>query len=212
MVKYLIFIVWFGLSGSVIGSIVLPHYLNTIGKTIIMKEEIWKDVPNYEGSYQVSNFGRVRSLTRKMRNRNGYSTTKGTILKPNTSSSYARVGLHKNSTKKMRSVHQLVAMAFLAHKPHKDGFVVNHINFNKVDNRLDNLELVTHRENSNMKHIPSKSEYVGVHYRKNRNHWVARINYGKTRRYISSHKNEYDAHLAYQDELKHQRLNPIYNG
>lgn len=98
-------------------------------------EEIWRSVDGYEGLYEVSNFGHVRSLFRYKR-----------ILKPMISSTgYQRVDLFKNKQRKQFSVHRLVATAFVNNDDNKP--FVNHKDENKLNNRADNLEWVTHQEN-----------------------------------------------------------------
>lgn len=106
-------------------------------------KEIWKDIEGYEGLYQVSNLGRVRSLDRKVWN----YTKKGRILKPHSNGhSYQNVSLHKeNKTEKHLYIHILVAKAFLPNPDNKTE--VNHKDFNKLNNRVDNLEWVTRDEN-----------------------------------------------------------------
>lgn len=111
-----------------------------------MKEaiEIWKDIPNYEG-YQVSNLGRVKSLERI--DALGHRL-KEKILKPQLNSNgYYKVVLCKNSIKKKYFVHRLVYEAFNGQIP--EGLQVNHINEIKTDNRLENLNLMTAKENMN---------------------------------------------------------------
>lgn len=114
-------------------------------------EEIWKDIEGYEGSYQVSSFGRVRSLDRPghpLINRWGARiemTLKGKILKQHpTNSGYLSVMLGR---KKRAYIHQLVAHAFV--EGYKEGLEVDHINENKTDNRKENLRWVTKIENNN---------------------------------------------------------------
>ena len=108
-------------------------------------EEIWRDIPNYEGLYQASNLGRIKSLERidtlgrRVNER---------ILKPSiTCNGYYIVGLCKNSIGKWYSAHRLVWEAF--NGPIPEGYEINHINEKKFDNRLENLNLMTHRENIN---------------------------------------------------------------
>ena len=153
--------------------------------------EIWKEVPGYE-FYQVSNLGKIKS----------FHFGKEKILKNKINKDgYFYVGLSDKGIRKHIRVHQIVAMAFLNHKRCGFKWVVNHINFNKSDNRVENLEIVTNRENCNKKHIESSSKYVGVHWQKNRNKWVAMIQINGFRKNIGRFTNEYDAHLAYQNEF-----------
>ena len=95
-----------------------------------MKEE-WKDIENYKGLYQVSNFGNVRNHNKKISQFN--------------SKGYLCVSLYKNNQKKNLRVHRLVAQAFLENKYNKRE--VNHIDGNKHNNCLSNLEWVTSKEN-----------------------------------------------------------------
>ena len=203
-ITIIIFTLWFELSGSVIGSIVLPYYFNTIDKTInIMKKEIWKDVPNYEGIYQVSNLGKVKSLERTswMAMNECCRTHKEKFLKPDNTSEYLRLILFKDDVKRRYSIHQLVAMAFLNHKIGHEGLVINHKNFIKVDNRVENLEIVTIRENSNKKHLISTSKFVGVSYQKKDKKWRARITYNGKTIYLGFFNKEEEASLYYDNAL-----------
>ena len=114
-----------------------------------MIEEIWKDIPNYEGIYQVSNLGRVKSLKRFRKGKNGsLVTVKEKILKPRMlNSGYYIVHLCKNSIQKWYQVHRIVWEAF--NGSISEGLQVNHINEVKTDNRLSNLNLMTRKENIN---------------------------------------------------------------
>ena len=115
---------------------------------ILEKEEIWKDIPNYEG-YQVSNLGRVKSLERFRKGKNDcLVSVKERILKLWISNSgYYQVALCKNSIKKIYNVHRLVYEVFNGSIP--EGLQVNHINEIKTDNRTSNLNLMTPKENTN---------------------------------------------------------------
>lgn len=100
--------------------------------------EIWKDIPNYEGKYQVSNHGNVRSLKfQKIRNLHPGKTKIG----------YLSVGLCKDGVKQALYVHRLVWEAF--NGPIPENMQVNHINEDKTDNRLENLNLLSPMENLN---------------------------------------------------------------
>ena len=108
------------------------------------KREVWLPVRDYEGLYEVSNYGRVKSLPR--------TTTKGGILTPhiNTRNGYCYVQLSKNGIGKTKRVHKLVMMAFnpapVGDKYDKN-YTIDHIDGDKTNNRLDNLEWVTQSEN-----------------------------------------------------------------
>ena len=115
-----------------------------------MKEviEIWKDIKGFEGLYQVSNLGRVKSLERFRKGANGsLVTVKEKILKPLIDKGYYQVCLSKQSNRKAYLVHRLVWETFNGQIP--EGLQVNHINEIKSDNRLENLNLMTAKENSN---------------------------------------------------------------
>ena len=116
-----------------------------------MSSEKWIDIPGYEGSYQISDMGRVRSLTRptliiKPNGRAIASSCKGKILKGTKSKSgHLNVGLSKNGNKKTCQIHRLVMAAF---NPDADeSKLVRHLNGNPEDNRLENLCYGTHQEN-----------------------------------------------------------------
>lgn len=107
--------------------------------------EIWKDIPNYEGYYQVSSYGRVKSLTRLVPNNGGYWKRPGVILKPYSNPrGYLWVSLFKNGTEKRRQVHRIVMEAFVG--PSKQ--FVNHIDSNPKNNKFNNLEYSSYLENS----------------------------------------------------------------
>lgn len=130
-----------------------------------MEIEIYKDIPGYEGLYQVSNMGNVKSL-------NYNHTGKEKLMKPGINTNgYYRVTLHNGKNKTTKKVHQLVAMAFLGHKPdgtHK--VVVNHIDNNPLNNHVDNLEITTQRINTMIHKID-----VGVSLHKKTNKWRAQL-------------------------------------
>lgn len=103
-----------------------------------MEQEIWKPVEGYEGIYEVSNMGNIKSLPRRGRR-------VGMILKPtDNGAGYAVVQLRKDGQRKVHLVHRLVLQAF---NPVDAYYEVNHKNFDKYDNKLDNLEWVTPKEN-----------------------------------------------------------------
>ncbi|HCC04014.1 MAG TPA: hypothetical protein DEP51_04060 [Clostridiales bacterium] len=111
--------------------------------------ETWKEIKNYEGFYEVSSLGRVRSLTRYVKQKNNSKKKiAGKILKPiPNKNGYLMVTLSKDCKGKRYFVHRLVADAFILNKNNKKE--VNHIDENPKNNKVNNLEWVTHLENSN---------------------------------------------------------------
>ena len=122
-----------------------------------MKKEYWRPVVGYEGLYEVSNFGRVRSLDRWVKGRNGsVRLCKGRILKPfTTKNGYLKVSLCKNGKVKTFKVHRLVVEAFLEipeELKHLKGtryLQVNHKDENKQNNNVENLEFCDAKYNTN---------------------------------------------------------------
>lgn len=110
-------------------------------------EEIWKEVENTNGYYQVSNLGRVKSLERWIKGkRTGAKLIKEKILKPVIDKGYAKICLRMDGNGKGATfVHRLVAIAFIPNPENKR--TVNHKNGIRNDNRVENLEWATHSEN-----------------------------------------------------------------
>ena len=96
--------------------------------------EIWKDIKDYEGLYQISNLGRIKSLY-------NYRRDGTNILKPKIKHGYYQIGLRKNGIRKFYNVHRLVAIAFI---PNPNNLpCVNHKDENKLNNNINNLEWCT---------------------------------------------------------------------
>ena len=161
--------------------------------------EIWKDIPEYEGLYQVSSLGRVKSLVRKWR-------LKEKILKPNTVGEYPLIVLYKKTAQKTITIHQLVAINFLNHIPDGFNLIVDHINTIKTDNRVENLQIVTSRYNLS-KDRGGTSKYTGVNWDKSSNKWIAQIRIKSKKKHIGRFECESEASKAYQTEL-----NKVKNG
>ena len=109
------------------------------------KEEVWKDVKGYEGYYQVSNLGNARSLDREVLNQGVVQPIKGRVLKAGIRNGYKSVVFSLNGKVKNHSMHRLVAEAFIDNEYNLP--VVNHIDENKLNNAVENLEWCTQNEN-----------------------------------------------------------------
>lgn len=110
--------------------------------------EEWKDIPRYNGYYQISSMGRVKSTNRSVLSKDGKTKKlKGRILIPRKcSNGYLAMSLSLNGDVGQPLLHRLVAIAFV--KGYQEGKEVNHINEDKTDNKASNLEWVTHQRNS----------------------------------------------------------------
>lgn len=115
-------------------------------------KEVWKDIVGYEGLYQVSNLGRIKSLERYVQNHDAVQFHEEQIKcacerkRKDGNQGYLVLQLYKNNKPKNCYVHRLVAEAFIPNPKNKP--TVNHINGNKHDNRAENLEWSTYKENN----------------------------------------------------------------
>lgn len=117
--------------------------MSTLKYKINMEKEVWKPVKEYEGLYEVSSFGRIKSFY------GYYSGGYGRILKPilnKKDPDYYRIGLNKNGIATKLLVHRIVACNFIENPLNLP--CVNHKNFNRLDNSVKNLEWVTYQENN----------------------------------------------------------------
>ena len=104
-----------------------------------MNKEIWKNIKGFEGLYEVSNLGNIKSLSKINKNKNKL------VAQRVQNNGYIHVCLSKNGKTQIKTVHRIVAQAFLP--PIEGKKEINHINGIKTDNRAENLEWVSHREN-----------------------------------------------------------------
>ena len=149
---------------------------------IIMNNEVWKPAKGYEGIYEVSSKGQVARLAGDgCRNRR---IRKQQIQK----SGYKFIMMYKDGVRTNRSVHSLVADAFL---DNKKGMHVDHINGDQLDNSLENLRVVTQSENLKgfRRKKKGSSRYRGVSFDKETGLWLVRLD----NKYVGRSDNEYDA-------------------
>lgn len=152
-----------------------------------MSNEIWKDIAGYEGQYQVSNLGNVRSLDRDIEQWSRYGHTiirrlKGKVLAPfDNGTGYLAVGLKNNQEVANHYVHRLVASAFVEKPNGMD--VINHLDYNRKNNEATNLEWSTQKENTiyssnrmRHEHKQSKQTSTGEKYiTRKKNRWRLNI-------------------------------------
>jgi hypothetical protein len=162
-------------------------------------QEIWKDLLEYEGLYQISNFGNVKSLK--------YGKTR-ILKKCKDSKGYLQLTLSKNGKQRVIKVHVLVAICFLNHtSTGTTHIVVDHIDENKINNCVNNLQLISHRENvCRVRNERYTSQYKGVYYNKNRQKYYSQISLNNKRVHLGSFVNELDAKNAYDTKLKNLKI------
>lgn len=112
-------------------------------------ERIWKPVPEYEGYYEISNDGLLRSVNRISINSLGYCRhLRGCLIAPSKGRcGYIKYSLNKDGKSQTINAHQLVAITFMEHSRTNNRMTINHIDGNKTNNHVNNLEIVTITEN-----------------------------------------------------------------
>jgi len=165
-------------------------------------EEIWKNIPQWEGFYQASNLGRIRSLDRV----SGKRILKGIVKKftPD-KDGYLKLNLWKNQIPHYRSAHRLVLSAFIG----ESKLIVDHIDGDVTNNKLDNLRYCTNRQNQTFDNIkkPAKScKSFGVMLRKDNGKYRARYQLNGKDVNIGQFDTETEAAMAYQNKVAELRL------
>ena len=138
-------------------------------------KEIWKSIQGYEGLYEVSNFGNVRSLDRVIRSKhNEKKQKKGRILTPfyEEKKGYYQVSLSKDGKQKKQRIHRLVAVAFLENPFNYTD--VNHKDEDKTNNNVDNLEWCTRKYNNNYGTKPERIRKAMIGNTNGRKVWFAK--------------------------------------
>ena len=147
--------------------------------------EVWKDIPGYEELYKVSSLGNIYNVRKKR-------ISKLSIC----GGGYLGLGLHKDGCRKTKSVHILVAISFLGHIP--DGFnkVIDHVDRNRSNNSVDNLRIVTQRENTNYNNTKGFYKRLNIYGEERFQSSIWENGKSKNLGYFD---NEKDASRAYQE-------------
>lgn len=160
-----------------------------------MKKEIWKDAKGYEGKYQVSNEGRVKSLARHQQNHGKLQFRPEEIKIPSVKDNdYLFTSLWENGKGKSKYIHRLVSQAFIL--DYSEDLQVNHKDMDRQNNNLDNLEMVS--SSKNHQHAKEfKGKLRGV--RNKGNSWIAHATKEGKYFHIGCFKTALDAYNAYRD-------------
>ena len=159
-----------------------------------MSTEIWAPIPGYS-NYEVSSLGRVNSL-------NYIKEGKPREMKIGSKRRYHYVKLYNKGVHKIFYVHQLVAMAFLGHVPNGNTMEVDHIDENKSNNRLENLQIISSRANISKSCAKNRALPTGVNYDKARNKYRARIKIGDKQKFLGRFDTPEEASEVYQKALR----------
>jgi hypothetical protein len=173
--------------------------------------EEWRDVVGYEGFYMVSNLGNIKSKNRILYNRWGaYIKKTDELAFPKNIEGYRKGGLTKDKICKKFSLHRLVAIAFIPNPILKDE--VNHINGIRDDNRTENLEWCTKRENQchSARNKNCSSKFIGVYFDKDRQKWSSGIQINRKRLALGRFDTEEEAFKARVDYEKKLNIENKY--
>lgn len=157
--------------------------------------EIWKDIKGYEGLYQISNYGEVRSLDRTVVYCNGKKARYKSKIRKASNSDYRLIALSKKGNVKVYKISRLVALHFIPKIKGKN--IVNHKDGNKYNDYVNNLEWCTYSENiihaidNNLK--PKKNKVSGVFYEKRRGKWASYLYRNNKNIFIGRFDNYEDA-------------------
>lgn len=173
-----------------------------------MQKETWEQVPGYEGYYEASSLGKIRSVDRLLTLNNGSCVFyESVILSPKIDKGgYAIVVLSKEGKRIDAKVHRVVASAFLGLRLHikkcnRHSITVDHKNNIKLDNRVGNLQLMSLSMNSSKLNKESPSNLIGGYEDKNNSTWVAQVKYNRKSFHIGRFKTQRESSEAHNIAL-----------
>lgn len=158
--------------------------------------KIFKIIPGYK-NYFINEDGIILSTKRK---------TKRYLKPTKNKTGYLCVGLIKNRIEKKYKVHQLVAVTFLDHTINGMILIVDHIDNNKLNNNVNNLQLISQHENTLKKSSKGTSKFVGVSYITRDKKWNARLTINGVYKSLGNFNTEIEAHLSHNRALKQIRI------
>ena len=158
-------------------------------------QEVFKPVVGYEGLYEVSDLGRVKSLGKC--STRGFNLSNRILKGVNNGVGYLGVQLYRDGTPKRFSIHRLVMTSFVG----ESSLIVDHINEDKEDNRLLNLEYVTNRDNSLRYRTNNNKRGLPVGVYLNKGKYLANIRICGKKKYLGSYDTPEQASIEYQHEL-----------
>lgn len=179
-------------------------------KKMNMEVELWKDIPEYEKYYQISNFGNVRTKDRQVVNVDGkVSFYKSKDRKPSISE-YRMIALSKNGCVKVLKISRIVAKLFVKGKSDVNK-IVNHIDGNKHNDLYSNLEWCSHSHNSihafRLNLNKRKNNYTGIFFEKRRNKWACYLYRDNKNLFVGRFSTEQEALNAYNKKINDYNSN-----
>ena len=158
--------------------------------------ENWIELKEYNGKYFVSDLGRIKII-----NKNG--TEKITFGYISNTNQYYKIGLYSNGKTKTYEVHKLVAMCFLNHTPNGLKLVVDHIDNDKLNNKVYNLQIVSHRLNTQKNRI-NQNNILGI--KRNNGKFEASIKINGKKIYLGLFNTDIEAGAIYQKANSNLKL------
>ncbi len=165
----------------------------------ILCRNTWQPIPNYEGIYQYNGLGQVKSLPRDTQNEFKFTER---ILKPVLNQGYYRYSLYKNHKLWTIKRSHLVWLYFNNRLPER-GFVIDHIDGNKTNDNINNLQILRHRKNVSKGFIQNGRKHnlpTGVYPSKDK--FRAQYWDGEKRTHLGTFKTAEEAHLSYLEAIK----------
>jgi len=155
----------------------------------------WKDVPLYEGIYFINNKGEIKNANNLF------------IKYVKNTSGYYKVNLCNKGKQKTLMVHQVMALTFFEnYELGRNKFVIDHKDNNKLNNDLDNLQIISFRENVSKDRKNCTSKYTGVSLRKKDGKWNSYIRIGNKNKFLGAYETEIEAHEVYKHNLKNLNI------